>query len=141
MQANTTPVVTEFKVEPFDPASPPAHIPTVHEKEGVNIRARNRYATKGIPELISKMTGALMSGGFDAATMNFPSNMYYHQSNGELAIQETAPASYYLDLAAQETEPVERIKYMTCVAIGAQMMIPRITGFVPTYPDQMGDTL
>lgn len=111
------PVVTEVKLEDFDASKPPAHLENTHESQGFKIRARNRYANKGIPELLKKMTAAVMGGGFDGALMNFPSNMYWHQSNGELAIQETAPSAYYLDKAATITDPVERMKYVTCASV------------------------
>ena len=124
MQNDAPEVLTQVKVEAFDPASPPAHLPNVHEKAGFTVKARNRYANKGIPELIQKMTGALVTGSFDVYTMNFPSNMYYHQSNGELAIRETAPFAVYMDRVVEESDPVERIKFLTCAIVTSFLTYP-----------------
>ena len=58
----------------------------IHEKAGLQVLARNKHADQGIPSLLKKMTKMVVTGGFDGAVMAFPSNMYFHQSNGELSI-------------------------------------------------------
>ena len=81
----------------------------VHDKAGLRVLARNKHADKGIPSLLKKMTGMVVSGGFDGARMAFPSNMYFQKSNGELSISEFSTLAFYLDLAVKEVDPVERL--------------------------------
>lgn len=73
--------------------------------------------------------------------MDMPSNMYFHQSYGELAIKETAPLAYYLDLAAQETDPVRRLKFTVSGLLASAFILADITNYVPPYPNMLGETL
>lgn len=67
----------EFKIEAYNPENKPPQMEWVHDKAGLRVLARNKHASTGIPSLLKKMTGMVVSGGFDGARMAFPSNMYF----------------------------------------------------------------
>jgi len=130
-----------LNLEKFNPKNPPPQLDIINETAGMNLTNGNPYADDGIATVVKKMTGMVMTGGFNAVCMDFPSNMYFQESHGETALKDFAKVCHFVNVASQETDPIERMRIISAGLVANCTTLMRHTNGVPPYQDKVGDTL